>query len=215
MMRCNYTAKYFSHRSSGGGGKHVLAGTLEVGMNESFASPKHGHLSLTTGEADMAIMFNSASARAPKVRYGISTEELTLEATGTSATYSASDMCQPPASILAQHFYRDPGYMHTVIMRNLDPDREYYYQFGNEHDGWSKIERFRSRPKASTKSANVIAFGDLGVYPAPASETTVKRMYEDVTSNGFDSFLLHFGDIRYASRAVRGRARIVFGTSLV
>lgn len=198
MMRCNYTAKYFNYRATESGGTYAVIGTLEVGMSESFAAPKHGHLSLTTGEADMAIMFNSASSRTPKVRYGTSAAELVFKADGTSATYTASDMCQPPASILAQHFFRDPGYMHTVIMRNLDPDRVYYYQYGNDNDGWSKVERFRSRPKASSKSANVIAFGDLGVYPAPASETTVKRMYDDVTSNGLDSFLLHFGDIRYA-----------------
>lgn len=202
MMRCNYIAKYFNYR----GNAYVSIGSIEVPTQEPFGAPKHGHISLATGESDMVVMFNSASSRTPRVQYGLDPKKMQHESLGSSATYSADDMCQPPASITAQHLFRNPGFMHTVVLRGLDPNQAYFYKYGNNIDGWSKIERFRSRPHASSTNAKIIAFGDLGVYPAPASETTVASMYKDVVG-GFDSFLLHFGDIRLRNESTLYRLK--------
>ena len=38
----------------------------------------------------------------------------------------------------------------------------------------------------------------MGIADAPASDDTAVRVYQDVVSNGYDAFLLHFGDISYA-----------------
>ncbi|RLN97090.1 hypothetical protein BBJ28_00003323 [Nothophytophthora sp. Chile5] len=90
MMRCNYTAVYFSYQLNSSSFKAIAR--IEVGMRESFATPKHGHLSLTTEASEMVIMFNSASSKTPVVRYGETAQDLSLHATGMSATYSANDM---------------------------------------------------------------------------------------------------------------------------
>jgi phosphodiesterase/alkaline phosphatase D-like protein len=87
--------------------------------------------------------------------------------------------------------------MHTVIMTDLKPDTYYYYQYGHEAHGLlSHVRRFKSRPPKSTKYANFIAYADMGTYHDPGSSSTASRVYEDVVGGGYDSFLLHFGDIR-------------------
>jgi hypothetical protein len=86
--------------------------------------------------------------------------------------------------------------MHTVVLNNLQPGQVYFYQFGNDVDGWSEIAQFRSRPPKGSKNAKFIAYADMGVDPAPAASSTAMRVFADVVGNSFDSFLLHFGDIR-------------------
>jgi hypothetical protein len=61
-------------------------------MKESINAPKHGHIALTSKEDEMAVMFNSASKKTPKVKWGIHPSELSEEASGTFTTYTASDM---------------------------------------------------------------------------------------------------------------------------
>ncbi|KAL4140320.1 hypothetical protein PRNP1_014605 [Phytophthora ramorum] len=196
MMRCNYTAVYFNYQE--GNGKYKAIAKIAVGMKEPFEAPKHGHLSLTDDETAMAIMFNSGSNIKPVVKYGESPQNLDSQATGTSTTYGAGDMCHPPATTLGQRSFRDPGFMHTVIMTDLKPDTYYYYQYGHEEYVWSHVRRFKSRPVAGTKYTNFIAYADMGTYVEPGSASTAGRVYEDVMGGGYDSFLLHFGDISYA-----------------
>ncbi len=104
--------------------------------------------------------------------------------------------CQSPASTVSQHLFRDPGYMHTISMTNLTPQTVYFYRYGNSVDGWSEVQSFRSRPN-DTMSTKFIAYADMGVDVAPAAESTAMNVYADVVHYGYDSFLLHFGDIRY------------------
>lgn len=86
--------------------------------------------------------------------------------------------------------------MHTVIMKNLVPNTEYYYQYGNDEDGWSKVHLFRSRPTSNkTTTTKFIAYADMGVNDAPAGSSNAVRVYSSVMEQGYDSFLLHFGDI--------------------
>ncbi|KAF1789983.1 Metallo-dependent phosphatase-like [Phytophthora cactorum] len=81
---------------------------------------------------------------------------------------------------------------------DLKPDTYYYYQYGHEEHALSHVRRFKSRPSKSTKYANFIAYADMGAYVEPGSASTAGRVYEDVMGGGYDSFLLHFGDISYA-----------------
>uniref|UniRef100_K3WAJ5 Purple acid phosphatase n=1 Tax=Globisporangium ultimum (strain ATCC 200006 / CBS 805.95 / DAOM BR144) TaxID=431595 RepID=K3WAJ5_GLOUD len=196
MMRCNYVVKYFNFQPKAG--KYRLLEQLEVGMLDSFNAPKHGHLALTTEDDEMVVMFNSASSKTPQVRYGLSASELTNHAEGTSTTYKASDMCHAPATTTAQRLFRDPGFMHKVVMTKLKPGEYYFYQYGNDEDGWSKVRSFRSKPLATTKTTNFVAYADMGVDGSPAAQSTAVRAYADVVGDGYDSFLLHFGDISYA-----------------
>ena len=87
--------------------------------------------------------------------------------------------------------------MHTVIMTDLKPYTYYYYQYGHKKHGLSRVKQFRSRPRRDFKYAKFIAYADMGAYSAPGSASTASRVHEDVVGRGYDSFLLHFGDIRY------------------
>lgn len=201
MMRCNYTVAYMNFDPKIND-YHELA-SLTIGMKDSFNAPKHGHIALTSQVDEMAVMFNSASSRKPKVQYGLSEDKLTDETTGTSMTYKASDMCNSPANIVSQVWFRDPGYMHKVILKKLQLGTRYYYRFGNNDDGWSDVYSFKSRPDPSVKSAKFLAYADMGVDSAPAATSTAVRSFQEVTK-GFDDFLLHAGDISYA----RGHAHV-------
>ncbi|KAI9996581.1 hypothetical protein PInf_014313 [Phytophthora infestans] len=196
MMRCNYIAVYFNYDEKTDKFKRIAK--VEAGMKEPFETPKHGHLSLTDDETSMAILFNSGSSKTPMVKYGENPQALKFHATGTTMTYGAKDLCHEPANVLGQRAFRDPGFMHTVIMTDLEPDTYYYYQYGHEEHGLSHVRRFKSRPPKSTKYANFIAYADMGAYVEPGSASTAGRVYEDVMGGGYDSFLLHFGDISYA-----------------
>ncbi len=90
MMRCNYSIAYFNYHSASKS-YHSIA-QVKLGMKESFNTPKHGHLALTTEQTSMVLMFNSASNRTPEIEYGPDSAHLIHHATGTSATYQATDM---------------------------------------------------------------------------------------------------------------------------
>lgn len=92
--------------------------------------------------------------------------------------------------------FRDPGFQHKVVLTNLLPDQRYFYRFGNDADGWSNVHSFRSKPPSSARTAKFIAYGDMGVDSSPAAQSTAVRAFEDVVSDGYDAFLLHFGDVR-------------------
>jgi hypothetical protein len=172
-------------------------------MVEAFTAPKQGHIALTEHVDEMSVMFNSASQEKPEVKYGLDPAALNEHAEGTSKTYTAGHLCNRPANLTSQQWFRDPGNMHTVIMKDLKPATRYFYKFGSDKDGWSSVYSFMSRPDASVKSAKFIAYADMGVDPAPAATSTAVRSYQDVM-DGYDSFLLHFGDISYA----RGHAHM-------
>ncbi|KAL8004924.1 hypothetical protein Plhal703r1_c09g0049741 [Plasmopara halstedii] len=197
MLRCNYTAVYFNFDTKTDKFKPIAK--VEVGMKERFETPKHGHLSLTDDDSAMAIMFNSGSSKTPMVKYGENAQDLKFHATGTTTTYGADDLCHAPANVLGQKSFRDPGYMHTVIMTDLKPGTYYYYQYGHEEEhAWSHVRRFKSKPLESDKYAKFIAYADMGAYVEPGSASTAGRVYADVMEGEYESFLLHFGDISYA-----------------
>ncbi|TDH70663.1 hypothetical protein CCR75_004981 [Bremia lactucae] len=201
MMRCNYTVEYFNFQPKGN--FFALLAQTEVGMVDAFTAPKHGHIALTENTDEMSVMFNSASREKPAVRYGLDPATLNKHAEGTFQTYTAAQMCHRPANLTSQQWFRDPGIMHTVILKGLKLGTRYYYKFGSDKDGYSSVYSFVSRPDVSVKSAKFIAYADMGVNSAPAATSTAVRSFQEVM-DGYDSFLLHFGDISYA----RGHAHI-------
>lgn len=201
MMRCTYSVVYFNYQPRVR--DFVAVGRVDVGMVESFNAPKHGHIAFTARVDEMAVMFNSASNKTPQVKYGLRRDALTQRVAGSSTTYRANDMCHAPANITGQTWFRDPGYMHTVILTRLQLGARYFYQFGNDADGWSAVYAFKSRPDPhSAKTANFIAYADMGVDGAPSATSTAVRAFQEVASGAYDDFLLHFGDVSYA----RGQA---------
>ncbi|RHZ05593.1 hypothetical protein DYB26_004676 [Aphanomyces astaci] len=148
MLRCVYVVSYYHFLNA----SFVLLGQVNVPMRMSIDSPQHGHLALNDHIDQMVIMYNSASNRTiPSVKYSRrdpSGSTSVFVRSGTSSTYSASDMCHMPATIVGQQWFRHPGYMHTVVMDSLDLNATYSYQFGNDIDGWSATYSFQSRPPA-------------------------------------------------------------------
>ncbi|RLN57808.1 hypothetical protein BBJ29_004765 [Phytophthora kernoviae] len=161
MMRCNYTAVYFNYRSSSGSYKAI--GRVEAGMKEPWDTPKHGHISLTDDETGMAVMFNSASTKTPIVRYGENSEDLSLETTGTSKTYNASDMCHAPATTIGQQSFRGPGYMHTVVLTGLKPVTYYFYHYARS-DGSIWDHFFHLIEPYATRVPYMIGIGNRGFH---------------------------------------------------
>merc|ERR1712038_567390 len=129
-------------------------------------NPKQPHLVYGNDPSNMRVMYVSSSDfPRPMVLYW-NLEDIHVNVSiGSSATYSAIDICEEAANIEAQNLFRDPGFTHTVEMNNLEPDTRYYYQVGNDEHGWSDIYTFRSAPNHS-RSVRFVAFGDEDITEA-------------------------------------------------
>jgi hypothetical protein len=46
---------------------------------------------------------------------------LNFHKNGTTITYTASDMCEGKANTWSPQSFIDPGYMHTIILKDLQP----------------------------------------------------------------------------------------------
>lgn len=199
MIRCTYVFNYVQQNDT----HMVVLASANVTMRDSFNAPKQGRLALTDQDTEMAVVYISGSRDvAPSVRFGTSPQQYTSTVTGASKTYNASDMCQLPATKFAQAYFRDPGFIHVVILTGLAHSTMYFYQYGNDVDGWSEERSFLSRPEKSTEeTVKFLAFADMGIDSSPAATSTSIMALQDVV-NGYNHFLLHFGDISYA----RGKA---------
>ena len=101
--------------------------------------------------------------------------------------------CGAPASTINQGHFRDPGYLHKVILKGLKSEQRYYYRFGSdEQQRWSAVYSFKARAHGRQQETKFLAYGDMGVGDA---EVVQLRAAIDV-ENGYDDFLLHIGNIR-------------------
>eukprot|EP00163_Fabomonas_tropica_P007419 TRINITY_DN1713_c0_g1_i2.p1 TRINITY_DN1713_c0_g1~~TRINITY_DN1713_c0_g1_i2.p1 ORF type:complete len:457 (+),score=112.66 TRINITY_DN1713_c0_g1_i2:744-2114(+) len=198
-MRCDYAWNYIQNSTDGT--LTVVASSNIVKMKGGNGQPLQGHLSYL-GDLNYAVTWNNGNDKEQnEVLYGTEASSLSLSAPATSWTYAADSMCGPPSNTTAQMFYRDPGYMHSARLPSLSPRTTYYYKFGNSNDGYSSVYSFTTAPSPQASTANVttkfIALADMGVDPN-AGSITAARVTNEVEGNGFNDFLLHFGDISYA-----------------
>ena len=83
-----------------------------------------------------------------------------------------------------------------MLLTGLAPSTKYFYQFGDDVNGWSTERTFVSRPPAGTTSCRFLAYADMGSYAGGTSAlSTALRSLEEVVSGYDHGFLLHFGDI--------------------
>ncbi|CAO2202670.1 unnamed protein product [Urochloa humidicola] len=123
-------------------------------------------------------------------------------------TFSRGSMCGEPARTVG---WRDPGFIHTAFMRDLWPNKEYYYKIGHElQDGslvWGKPYTFRAPPSPGQNSLQrVIVFGDMGKAERdgsnefanyqPGSLNTTDTLVKDL--DNYD-IVFHIGDLPYAN----------------
>ena len=75
------------------------------------------------------MLFFLISEDTPIVHYGTDPSVMSVVKGNISKTYTADDMCAAPANS-AQ--FVDPGFIHDVLLTNLEPGTRYYYSYGSE-----------------------------------------------------------------------------------
>lgn len=93
----------------------------------------------------------------------------------------------------------NPGFIHRVTLKNLKYSTVYYYQYGTLESGWSTVRSFLSHAPPNGvidfPVTKFLAYADMG--NSNAGVLTALRSNVEITQ-GFNNFLLHFGDISYA-----------------
>ncbi|KAM0896833.1 hypothetical protein ACQ4PT_022965 [Festuca glaucescens] len=107
--------------------------------------------------------------------------------------------------------WRDPGFIHTAFMRDLWPNKEYFYKIGHELlNGtvvWGKSYTFKAPPTPGQNSLQrIIVFGDMGKAERdgsnefsnyqPGSLNTTDTLIKDL--DNYD-MVFHIGDMPYAN----------------
>ncbi|KAF8739185.1 hypothetical protein HU200_013905 [Digitaria exilis] len=123
-------------------------------------------------------------------------------------TFNRGSMCGDPARTVG---WRDPGFIHTAFLRDLWPNKEYYYKIGHEmQDGsvvWGKNYTFRAPPSPGQKSLQrIIVFGDMGKAERDGSNEFADYQpgslnTTDTLINDLDNYdiVFHIGDLPYAN----------------
>lgn len=176
--------------SSGGMSlKEMLAVTQKKGLHKGDVGDpiEHGvqqvHLSLTTDPTEMVVMWVTKDAVNSSVLYGITSGQLTMVETGTHTTY---DVGVDGWS----------GWIHTVLLKNLKPDHQYYYKCVSGQYSSQEFS-FTTAPVPSTVSKYVFAVvADMGTV-IPMGWAVTDQVTADNEEYNF-SFVLHAGDVAYA-----------------
>ncbi|PON79646.1 Acid phosphatase [Parasponia andersonii] len=185
------------------GTKHLLASSLELGFGPG-RGPEQIHLAYTDREDEMRVMFMTEDGAERLVRYGEREGELGDVAVARAGRYEREDMCDSPANESVG--WRDPGFIHDGVMKNLKKGVKYYYQVGSDSKGWSSTYSFVSRNGDSDETI-AFMFGDMGtatpyktfMRTQDESISTVKWILRDIEALGDKpAFVSHIGDISYA-----------------
>ena len=171
-----------------------------------------------------AVIFSDTSckdAKADTCRYPNMAEPL-------YRTYSAEDMCGPPANQAGARAFIDPGYIYNAVMTGLEPSRRYFYRVGcydaprgwhAEHPshataGWgfpagsmmSEEMSFVAAPWTQKEtSVTLIAYADSGVtaqlgnaHSTMGAPERVNAAIAQEVAAGRAGMVVHMGDLSYA-----------------
>ena len=171
----------------------LLALSNTINFENSQNAHLHIHLALTGSPSEMRVQWTTGKNCVPTVHYGSSPNHLPLKATGVSRTYKASDMCGPPANMSA--YFIDPGYLHDVLLTDLTPNTQYYYQVSGTGVS-SEVMSFRTPPPPGSDGPfSFIIYGDMDI--TRDSDQTAACVLRDIKKGS--SFVLHIGDLSYAT----------------
>lgn len=185
------------------GTKHLLVKSEELGFEEG-RGPEQIHLSFTTQVDEMRVMFITKDGRDSYVKFGRDEDALDVVVKSEVRRYEVEDMCDSPAN--SSQGWRDPGFIHDAVMKNLKNGKRYYYKVGSDGGGWSMTYSFISRDEDSDETIAFL-FGDMGtsapystfVRTQDESKSTIKWILRDIETLGNKpAFISHIGDISYA-----------------
>ncbi|KAF3327692.1 inactive purple acid [Carex littledalei] len=143
----------------------------------------------------------------PFVEWGMLWSSPTQTPAGT-LTFNRGSMCGEPARTVG---WRDPGFIHTSFLKDLWPNKEYYYKVGHELKNgtivYGKAYTFKASPFPGQNSLQrVIIFGDMGKAERdgsneysnyqPGSLNTTDTLVKDLDNI---DIIFHIGDIVYAN----------------
>ncbi|KAL5987316.1 hypothetical protein ACLOJK_038481 [Asimina triloba] len=106
------------------GTKHLLARSEELRFEVS--APEQIHLSFTSEEDEMRVMFVTGDGGQRFVNYGEEEGRMEQTAPAVVVRYEREDMCDAPANDSVG--WRDPGFIHDAVMTNLEKGKRYYYR---------------------------------------------------------------------------------------
>ncbi|KAK2572788.1 putative inactive purple acid phosphatase 2 [Acropora cervicornis] len=156
--------------------------------------PLQGHLALTGDPTEMRIMWVSGTDATSIVKYGTNPYDWITVTSNVSKTYTANDMCAPPANGPS---FVDPGFIHDVLLRNLTPGSRYYYTYGSE-TSMSSLHNFVAAPVVgSAEPFTALVYGDMGLSPKPGAYETADYATREAET-GSAALVIHDGDISYA-----------------
>ncbi|KAL6661853.1 hypothetical protein ACP70R_001237 [Stipagrostis hirtigluma subsp. patula] len=174
-------------------------------------APVYPRLAQGNSYDEMTVTWTSGydiSEAYPFVEWGMAGADRPTRTAAGTLTFNRGSMCGEPARTVG---WRDPGFIHTAFMRDLWPNKEYYYKVGHElPDGsvvWGKPYTFRAPPYPGQNSLQrIIVFGDMGKAERdgsnefanyqPGSLNTTDRLVEDL--DNYD-IVFHIGDLPYAN----------------
>jgi len=170
----------------------------------NYNQPKAPRIAMTGVTTEMRISWSSSSIMNPSITIGISKDNSemyqSLPAT-SSITWAATDMCGPPATTFG---YREPGYVHSVVVTDLTPGLSYTYSVGDDTE---RSQPFTfTQPSSTNFPFSISVVGDMGsnsidrsvverAFP-PAPNST--RLIAADVSSGLSHAVLHCGDISYS-----------------
>lgn len=105
----------------------------------------------------------------------------------------------------AAQFYLHPGIIHDVVLLNLKPNSDVFYQVVNSKEK-SSVFQFRSAPLVGAQHAiTIFAFGDSGTsycqgmlgWCEPPSEHTYANIEADMKANPSYSLLIQYAEINF------------------
>ncbi|MCL7023398.1 hypothetical protein MKW94_006538 [Papaver nudicaule] len=152
----------------------------------------------------MRVMFITEDGKENYVKYGRDEDGMNKVVKTVVSRYEREDMCDAPANDTTG--WRDPGFIHDGVIKNLKSEKRYYYKVGSDAGGWSATHSFMSRAK-NAEETNAFLFGDMGtatpystfLRTQDESVSTMKWVLRDIEALGDKpSFISHIGDISYA-----------------
>ena len=185
-----------------------LTSSDEFQISLAKETPTAIHLAFSEDQSKMTVQFTTGEIHesVPVARYWKteSNHNSFVLSEGTTDTYRSLDLCQSPANLEEAGKFYPPGMLHTITLKELEPDTRYEYQVGLRQEEtvlvWSDVYSFTSsREEGDSREFSYIVYGDQGC-PNPGWEDGKSWLVammerEDPTS------IHHFGDISYAQGA--------------